>query len=102
MHNAANREQQAKYILKQLCQQIQIPLKLVRTLYHKDREYAIIVPPNRSTASICPILMLIMKVSRSIADLAGTDRIELEHLAEVMHFRGLDKPLETDKKKNGI
>jgi magnesium chelatase family protein len=46
--------------------------------------------------------MRIMKVSRSIADLAGTDKIELEHLAEVMHFRGLDKPLETDKKKNGI
>jgi magnesium chelatase family protein len=31
----------------------------------------------------------ILKVSRTIADLAGTDRIEMEHAAEAAHFRGL-------------
>jgi magnesium chelatase family protein len=41
-------------------------------------------------------------VSRTIADLAGVDRIEMEHVAEAVHFRGLDKPLEVDKKRKGV
>ena len=44
----------------------------------------------------------ILKVSRTIADLAGADRIEMEHAAEAVHFRGLDKPLEVEKKKKGM
>jgi magnesium chelatase family protein len=44
----------------------------------------------------------ILKVGRTIADLAGTDRIEMEHVAEAVHFRGLDKPLEAGQKKKGM
>ncbi len=42
-----------------------------------------------SVRSYCRIL----KVSRTIADLKGYDKIELQHVAEAIHLRNLDKPL---------
>ncbi len=41
----------------------------------------------------------ILKVGRTIADLKGSKIIELPHVAEAIHFRGLDKPFEFKKGK---
>jgi predicted ATPase with chaperone activity len=40
----------------------------------------------------------ILKVSRTIADLAGSKMVEAEHLAEAEHFRGLERLVEGRKK----
>jgi magnesium chelatase family protein len=40
----------------------------------------------------------ILKVSRTIADLAGSAAVEEEHLAEAVRFRGLERLVEGRKK----
>ena len=39
----------------------------------------------------------ILKVSRTIADLAGSSTVEVEHVAEAVHFRGLERLVEGRK-----
>jgi len=36
----------------------------------------------------------IVRVARTIADLAGCDMIAVTHLAEAIQYRGFDRPLE--------
>jgi magnesium chelatase family protein len=43
----------------------------------------------------------LLKVARTIADLAGTMNLELEHIAEAVHLRLPDQPLiENNKRKH--
>ena len=41
----------------------------------------------------------ILKVGRTIADLAGSEKVEMEHVAEAVHFRGLEKGASWEKKR---
>jgi magnesium chelatase family protein len=41
----------------------------------------------------------ILKVGRTIADLAGSEKVEVEHAAEAVHFRGLEKIPDGKKEK---
>ncbi len=41
----------------------------------------------------------ILKVSRTIADLAGSATVEVEHVAEAVHFRGLERLVQGRKSK---
>jgi magnesium chelatase family protein len=40
----------------------------------------------------------ILKVSRTIADLAGSETVEVEHVTEAVHFRGLERLVDGRKK----
>ena len=66
------------YLVREICQLNQAGMILLKTAMNKLQLSA------RAYDRI-------LKVSRTIADLAGSDDVKIEHLAEAIHFRSLDR-----------
>lgn len=73
-----NNAQMSSKLIKEFCQINQVGHNLLKTAMEKL---------NLSARAYDRIL----KVSRTIADLANSEEIKIEHLAEAIHFRSLDR-----------
>ena len=89
---AARAVQQKRYEGTGVTCNAQLPAKLLRRYcVLTDEAEALLREAFDSMGLSARAYDRILKVSRTIADLAGTPRIELEHIAEALQYRSLDR-----------
>ena len=70
----------------------QMPSRMVRELCQIDQAGQILIKKAMEKLQLSARAYdRILKVARTIADLAGSEKIKIEHLAEAIHFRSLDR-----------
>jgi magnesium chelatase family protein len=70
----------------------QMPSRMVRELCLIDQPGQILIKKAMERLQLSARAYdRILKVARTIADLAGSEKIKIEHLAEAIHFRSLDR-----------
>jgi len=79
----------------------QIPAQLTRSLCAADgpAEALLAVAMERWKLS-ARVYHRVLRISRTLADLAGRERVGAEDVAEALQYRGLERPIEVGQKGN--